>query len=303
MSETRKLGRRRWLAAATLAGAASLRPSWARAFEAMYDPDEGEDRPTLAPVIFAAHGAPDLVTSASRGPAYHAWGTHLPPCTGVVAMTPHFRSERPCLGAIGPGHALFRFPRRFLPDRAGLDYASPDNEALAGRVRGLLDTQLSPPSETRAGMDHTTWMPLHHLIPDGRVPVLEIAMPFWSPRQLLELGQLLAPLRADGVMLMASGNLTHNLAMLGEPGEPAPWAQRFDEWVKTKLTEGDIDALMDFRRAAPDAYLAHPDDGAHYGALAFALGAAVAHGQSLRASFPIEGFSPGSISNRCVEFG
>jgi 4,5-DOPA dioxygenase extradiol len=291
------MSRRAWLKAAGSSGALGLTHTWSRVIEPM----DLQRLVVRQPAIFVAHGAPDLAVSRARGPAYRAWGARLARPRGIVAMTPHFRAEELTLGALGPGRALFRFPRRFLPGHGELGYASPDNDALADRVRALIGDRLHPPRRERSGTDHTTWMPLHHLIPDASVPVLELSMPFASPRQLFDLGHSLASLRHEGVMVMASGNLTHNLAMLGRPGEPAPWARAFDEWMVAKLSEGDLDALLDFRRAAPDAYLAHPDGGEHYSVLAFALGAALGDGGELRPSFPIEGFSPGSISNRCVE--
>jgi len=310
--------RRRWLELATAGSACGLIPAWSRVIAGPSPADAPPvviERPRPVPIerpqpvvieapqpaIFVAHGGPDLAVSTTRGPAFRAWGEQLPRARGVLVMTPHVRAEQLTLGALGPGRALFHFPHRFLPDHGELRYDSPDNRALATRVRSILGDRLTAPRSARTGLDHTTWMPLLHLIPDASVPVLELTMPFASPFELYELGRALAPLRREGVMLMASGNLSHNLAMLGQATETAPWALAFDRWVVDRLRAGDIQALLNFRRAAPTASLAHPDSGDHYSVLAFALGAGVGPGRTLDPHFPIEGFSRGSISNRCIE--
>src|SRR6185369_15508429 len=109
------------------------------------------------------------------------WGASLPKPTGIVAITPHYRSRGLRLGHVGKGKALYSFPshmRSMLP--ADLDYATPDNTQLAHLVADLLAPLEPTFDEARAGFDHTTWMPLRHMFPDASAPVVEIAMPFFE---------------------------------------------------------------------------------------------------------------------------
>ena len=194
--------------------------------------------------------------------------------------------------------------RSWIP--AGLDYPSPDNAALAGTVRDLLAPLEPTVDAERAGFDHTSWMPLHHMLPKADVPVVEIALPFAREAELFALGKRLAPLRHEGVLILASGNATHNLASISvEPAATAPpakWAAEFDAWLAKTLGTRDVAALLDWRARGPSAWLAHPDDGGHYRVLLVALGAAVGGGSTFEsARFPVEGFETPTLSKRCIE--
>jgi 4,5-DOPA dioxygenase extradiol len=151
----------------------------------------------------------------------------------------------------------------------------------------------------RRGFDHTTWMPLKCLFPAADVPVLELTYPYVSEAQAFAFGQKLSALRDEGVLFMASGGMTHNLALDFE-APLAQFATDFDDWASEALRASNIDALIDFRHKAPAPNLAHPDDGAHFRVLLVALGVALGRGGSLTASFPVTGFE-GSLSNRCVQ--
>ena len=156
------------------------------------------------------------------------------------------------------------------------------------------------------GFTHTTWMPLLYLYPPADVPVVEIAYPYRSEAALLALGKQLAPLRDEGVLFMASGQLTHNLASmsLDKPAPTPPaWSREFDEWATARLSASDVDALVDWRRKAPASDLAHPDDGAHFRVLLVALGVALGGGAArASATFPVIGFES-TLSRRSVQLG
>ncbi len=201
------------------------------------------------------------------------------------------------LSAIGPGDARVTFPRAFLPRGARFSYESPDSAALAAEVEAALSV---PVTRGGVGMNHTVWQPLLHLRPQADVPVVQLALPFERTDEgLFELGRGLAPLRERGVWLLCSGNLTHNLAQLRVGGEAPAWARRFDAWTAERLEARDASALVDWRRAAPDAYLAHPDDGGHFDVLLVGLGAAADGWRASR--FPVEGFETAGMSKRCVQ--
>jgi len=258
------------------------------------------------PSGYVGHGSPHLLVDAERGAELARWSASFAPPRGIVVLTPHVRSRGLEIGHVGVGHALYSFPRRFAATLPQVDYATPSNEALAARVRALLAPLGEVAFGARGGFDHTSWMPLRHMFPRADAPVVELALPFRGEREMFALGRALAPLRDEGVFVLASGNVTHNLAMFspGATEKPRPWAEAFDAWVRKSIEQRDVAALLDWRRAAPSAELAHPDDGGHYRVMLVALGVAVGSGDSFASwRFPSEGFETGSLSKRCVELG
>jgi len=259
-----------------------------------------------APVLFISHGTPLFLRgNEGRIAELRAWGATLPKPRGIVVITPHFASRTMELGRTGPGFAMANLPGAFQkllgPD---VTYATPPSEALAQRIEGLMGHAIARPE--RRGFDHTTWMPLKSLFPSADVPVLELGYPFPSPQEGFALGRKLAPLRDEGVMFVASGGMTHNLAATALPGGPPrsdvpSFVTEFDAWAAERITRLAVDDLIDFRHKAPAVELAHPDDGAHYRVLLVALGVALhARTPAREARFPITGVEAAQ-SKRCVQ--
>ncbi|MFK8000425.1 MAG: class III extradiol ring-cleavage dioxygenase [Polyangiales bacterium] len=251
-----------------------------------------------APCLYVGHGGPNLGTSRVHGGELRQWGATLPAPLGIVAITPHVRSRGIQLSALGPGEALMSYPRRFWRRSGPLSYDTPNSRTLgtqvAEQLRAHADVQLE-----QTGTNHTVWQPLLHMRPQADAPVVQLALPFaYTDRALFELGARLSPLRSMGVWLVGSGNLTHNLGGMGR-GTPR-WARRFDDWVARRLGDWDLDAPVDWRRAAPNAFVAHPDDGGHFDVLLVLLGAAA--GQRRDVSFALESFN-GGLSKRCARIG
>ncbi len=249
--------------------------------------------------LFVSHGSPlFLPGQAARRAELSSWARELGKPAGVVVMTPHFGLRTLSLGAVGPGFAWYDLPgrlKRQLPQ--DLEYRSPDNHQLVEIVRSLLGARL-PLAAERRGFDHTTWMPLLCLLPAADVPVIELCYPYVSEAELFALGQKLAPLAEQGVRFLASGGLTHNLALDFEAPTPG-FMNEFDDWASQRVLARDIDALCDWRHRAPAATLAHPDDGGHFRVILAALGVAGARGS---VSSPVQGFA-GALSKRCFELG
>jgi 4,5-DOPA dioxygenase extradiol len=138
------------------------------------------------------------------------------------------------------------------------------------------------------------------MFPAADVPVLSLSLPTHDARALWSLGRALRPLRDEGVLVLGSGNVTHNLGRLdARPDAPAPaWAVAFDLWAEAVLLRREADALLDWERKAPAARTNHPTV-EHFAPLLVVAGAQ--HDED-RVRFPIRGFEAGSISRRCVSF-
>lgn len=291
--DSSRMSRRSWLGGAAALALGSVARS-ARAAPA-----------AEMPVGFVSHGSPWLLIDPVRGPALRAWGKELPKPTGIVSMTPHYAARRLELGATGRGFGMYNFPHWLAPNLPDRDYPSPPSAGLARRVRGLLDGEPVLADASRRGFDHTTWMPLYHLFPAASVPVVELTYPYISDADHFALGRRLAPLRDEGVFFMASGGMTHNLASIDihrRVVKPPPsWSSTFDVWAADRLRALDVDQLLDWRNKAPDADLAHPDDGGHFRVLLVALGVALgARRPSRRVRFPYVGYEF-TLSVRCAE--
>jgi 4,5-DOPA dioxygenase extradiol len=136
------------------------------------------------------------------------------------------------------------------------------------------------------------------MYPDADVPVLQISLPSEQPAELFAVGRALAPLRGEGVLVIGSGFLTHNLRALALRETPA-WASEFDAWSADVLARRDIDGLLDYRRRAPGVHESLPTH-EHFVPVIVAAGAA---GDSA-AAFPITGFWwGGAMTRRSVQFG
>ncbi len=251
------------------------------------------------PTLFYGHGGPWLAKDRVRGRELLAMAQQLPRSpSGIVAFTPHVRARQITLASTGI--ARWSFPRRFRKSVGGIRYHPPRAEELAGQVYATLkDTKFAYSTDEHNGFNHTIWMGLLHLFPGADIPVVEVAMPFESSARLFELGQALAPLRANGTLIVSSGTVTHNLGTFGHFEKPPSWASDYDTWTADAIARNDIDSLIDWRKKAPGSNIAHPDDSAHFNVMMFALGAAVGRGGGLSWSRTMhEGFGSSAFSER-----
>lgn len=240
------------------------------------------------PALFVSHGAPLFaVEHGETGPALTRWGRALrdevPGLRGVVIMSPHWMAPtvRVMTGAQpATWHDFGGFP----PALYQLQYPAPGAPALAQQVLDLLQAAGHPAEgDARRPFDHGAWVPLMHLFPQADVPVVQVALPAQAgPAEVYALGAALRGLRSQGVLVVGSGSMTHNLAeFFGGAREPAPYVVAFSRWMEAALVRGDLPALLDYRRQAPHAERAHPTE-EHLLPIFFALGAA---GDDLRAQY------------------
>ncbi len=225
------------------------------------------------PSLFVSHGSP--MTALQGGPAPSAWrrlGERLIARHGrprsVLAVSAHSLARAPALLAAPRQHAVHDFSG-FDPALYQLRYAPDGAPALAAEVRALLQAGgVTSHLLGQGGLDHGIWVPLRELLPAADVPVLPLALvPDASPAQQFALGELLAPLRRQGVLILASGSLTHNLGQVFGPGgmraldaPEAPDVAAFRAWMLARSQALDWTALLDYRRQAPHAAAMHPSD-------------------------------------------
>jgi 4,5-DOPA dioxygenase extradiol len=237
--------------------------------------------PSTLPALFVSHGSPLFALEpGTTGPALTRWAQGLPQTPrAVVLMSPHWMAPGPrVMTHPNPPtwHDFGGFPRALYD----LQYPAPGSPSTAQRVLQLLQAAgLAAEGDAQRPLDHGAWVPLMHLFPRADVPVVQVALPARGlPQQVWALGRALRPLRDEGVLIMGSGSMTHNLAeFFGSPpaldAPTADYVQAFARWVEAALVRGDHAALLDYVAQAPAAGRAHPSD-EHFLPLLFALGAA-----------------------------
>ena len=244
--------------------------------------------PTVVPALYVSHGAPLFAVDAGEtGPALTRWGQGLraqfPALRGVVIMSPHWMARTPQV-MTGPQPATWHDFGGFPPALYQLQYPAPGAPALAQEVLALLQAADVPAQgDAQRPFDHGAWVPLMHLFPEADLPVVQVALPVGAgPAEVYAMGAALRDLRSQGVLVMGSGSMTHNLAeFFGGEREPAPYVLEFSRWIESALERGDLKALLNYRSQAPHAERAHPTDD-HFLPLFFALGAA---GDDLHANY------------------
>lgn len=253
------------------------------------------------PAIYLSHGAPPLADDARWTAELASWSGALPRPTAVLVVSAHWEHAPLALGATSTvplTYDFWGFPDRYYQVR----YPAPGAPWLAGRIRALLSDHAVTEVPER-GLDHGAYVPLVEMYPDAGIPVLQVSMPSLDPRTLLEVGQRLAVLRDEGVLILGSGFTTHNLSELDmrRPADQQPpgWSVEFDDWAARAVGTGDVDALLDFQHRAPAARLAHPRT-EHFAPLFVALGASLDTASALGRS-AIDGYWYG-LSKRSWQF-
>lgn len=232
---------------------------------------------TTLPSLFVSHGSPLFALEpGTTGPALRAWADTLStPLRGIVVMSPHWMARTPTVMTTAQPQTWHDFGG-FPPALYELQYPAPGSPGLGQQVLDLLAHAgiAAQPDATRP-LDHGAWVPLMLMFPKADVPVVQVALPVQSsPRELYAMGAALVSLRDQGVLVIGSGSMTHNLAEFsGGAQEPAPYVLEFCRWIESKIVDGDLEALFNYRQLAPHAHRAHPTD-EHFLTLFFALGAA-----------------------------
>ena len=231
----------------------------------------------MLPSLFISHGSPMLALQpGASGPALERLAGALPRPKAIVVMSAHWESHE-LLVSSSPApetwHDFGGFPRELF----AVQYPAPGNPALARQIVELLAADgLQARLDNQRPFDHGTWVPLSLMYPAADIPVVQVSLPsHMGPALQTRIGQALASLRTEGVLLIGSGSITHNLGELdwrAGPENIEPWAREFRDWVVDKLSTQDEAALHDYRQQAPYAVRSHPSD-EHLLPLYFARGA------------------------------
>ncbi len=219
---------------------------------------------TCQPVVFVSHGAPTLALEPgpARG-ALAALGASLPRPLSILVVSAHWGTAGPELD-VSPHpqtiHDFYGFPQALYEMR----YPAPGAPALAARAGELFAAAGLATKTVERGLDHGAWVPLMLMFPDAGIPVAQLSVQAArGPGHHWRLGELLRPLREAGVLILASGSVTHNLGEFGRhryDSEPPAWVSGFNDWLHGRLLAGEREALLDYRRLAPDAVRNHPTE-------------------------------------------
>lgn len=248
---------------------------------------------TSMPSLFISHGAPDLPLSDCPSREFLSQlGQQIPEPSAILVISPHWMTRIPTLSTTPQMRAIHDFGG-FSQALYQLQYNAPGlssslHQVIAAQLKAA---QLPMATDPSRGLDHGAWVPLLLMYPNAQIPVAQLSLPaHWQPKQLIGLGKAIAALRAEGVLILASGSATHNLRAFGGHAldSPAPdWVQGFEQWLIAAVEQGDIGRLLTYSQA-PYAKENHPTP-EHLSPLFVALGAS--------------GNQPGKLLHRSYTYG
>jgi len=246
--------------------------------------------------LFVSHGSPE--TALRQTAAHHflkSFSTDSPRPRAILTVSAHFETDVPALVSDPAPGMIYDFGG-FDPRLRDIVYAAPGAPDVAAAAHKLLaDAGLGPEMVEQRGYDHGVWVPLVLIYPQADIPVAQLSVqPGRDAAWHYSIGRALAPLADDGVLVLGSGSLTHNLHELFTSGRmtsgdtsSVPWVDAFARWIAERLGESDTDALLDYRRQAPFAVENHPSD-EHLMPLYVALGAAGENASGIRIHDSVE---------------
>ena len=225
------------------------------------------------PAVFIGHGTPFNALLDNRfTQAWREFGRQIPRPRAILAISAHWYIGATAATAMPSPptvHDFYGFPREMYE----IAYPAPGSLELVGALQELVAPVWLAPDTAQWGLDHGTWSVLVHMFPEADVPVVQLSIDGRQPAAYhLELGKRLAPLRDQGVLVMGSGNIVHNLRLMDRSlqGVGPEWAARFDTLVQRYVQNGDDEALVDYGRH-PDSDLAIPTPD-HYLPLLYSVG-------------------------------
>jgi len=254
------------------------------------------------PAIFFGHGNPmNALVHNAWTDGWAAIGKQIQRPKAVLSVSAHWYLPATLVTAMPSPktiHDFGGFPRGLYE----VNYPAPGDPGLARHVQSLL-APLPVGLGNQWGLDHGTWSVLRHVFPEADIPVVQLSIDETQPAKFhYETAKRLAPLRNEGVFIMGSGNLVHNLHAYGwgrQQVEPLDWAVRFEERVRELLLAGDHDPLIAYETLGRDAILSVPTSD-HYLPLLYVISQ---QREDEQVRFPVEGVDGGSVSMLTVQIG
>jgi 4,5-DOPA dioxygenase extradiol len=254
------------------------------------------------PTIFFGHGNPlNALLDNDYTKRWAAIGNAIPRPRAVLCVSAHWYAPGTAVTAMAAPRTIHDFGG-FPPELSQVQYPAPGDPALAHSIQSLL-APLPVRLDEQWGLDHGTWSVLGHVFPQADVPVVQLSLDKTQPAAFhYELGKRLAPLRDEGILIIGSGNLVHNLHAYawGQEGVDAyDWAVRFEARARDLLLAGDDGPLIAYETLGREAMLSIPTP-EHYLPLLYVM---ALRREGDRVSFPVEGVDGGSISMLTVQIG
>ena len=258
--------------------------------------------PTRMPIIFFGHGNPmNAISKNSYTKAWSDLGRKLPKPRAILSISAHWYVPGVSATSMPEPQTIHDFGG-FPDELYQFEYPAPGDPKLARRVQQILSS-VPAGLDTAWGLDHGTWSVLSHVFPKADIPVVQLSIDKCQPALFhYEIGRKLIPLRDEGVLVIGSGNLVHNLHAYswgGHQSKPYDWAVRFEENVRKLILSREHGSLIDYKSLGQDALLSIPTPD-HYLPLLYVLGGSE---KEEPVEFLAEGIDGGSVSMLTVKFG
>lgn len=251
------------------------------------------------PAFFIAHGSPLLVLEDNDYTRFlQRLGSDLGKPRGIVIFSAHWDSPEQLITVDAQHetqHDFYGFPEKMYQ----LNYPAPGDPALSSRISELFkDHNLPHQPVLSRGLDHGAWVILSKMFPQADIPVVALSVDsLRSPEEQYSIGRMLAPLRDEGILLIGSGGLVHNLRLLKQKDQPEQWALDFDGWIAERLEAWDLPSLYAYEKQAPHVREAVPTYGKeHFIPLFYVMGAA---DEGRQAQLMIQAYQYGTLSLNC----
>ncbi len=256
----------------------------------------------MMPALFLGHGSPmNAIQENSITRAFKKLGAELPKPRAILAISAHWMTNGTWVTSMPHPktiHDFYGFPQALFE----IQYPARGSTQLAKDLQQLITDPQVRADDHSWGLDHGTWSVLKHLYPYADIPVVQLSLDMTQPPQFhFELGQKLQDLRNQGILILGSGNIVHNLHKIkwDDDTKPYDWAVEFDDWVKEKSISRDFESLITNATDTKAGQLSIPTPD-HYYPLLYVLGASLSKDTL---NFDIEGFQNASISMRSLRFG
>lgn len=264
--------------------------------------DSSKSQPQIMPIAFLGHGSPEnALNSNAWTKSLEQIGKKYPAPKNILIISAHWTTNQLKITSSPEPELIydfFGFPRPLY----SFKYPCQGSVEFAHHVAQLVNPFQSTTLDSTRGFDHGVWTCLCHLYPKGEIPVVQLSLNMkMTAKELIQLGETLKPLRKQGVFIIGSGNIVHNLRELNSiTADPFEWAKKFDHYVKEALMTKNHNNLVEFSSEMKSIFeQSHPSPD-HYWPLLICAGASNAND---KVQFPFEGFQYGSISMRNVLWG